>query len=302
MSEPQPKDDPFGYDEERVKKFNHRANYYTNFPKSYAPAGDEETQAYFANTIVGFYLDSIDDPERAIQLTNKEEKQHQAALALAELALGFLEGIPYDKLTAQYGDIPVVKKTGTLQASLSVATIGAQTAWDIIDPERTSIVKRNNKSDVVKNEVIRPAVDTFKDVDNLILDLFETKRLPNEWTAGALLFLFELRTSSAPIENKKKAHARIRDILKQRLREVSMMQPRNGEQFADQTFEKGAEFLKVVLNSPYDPSQETSPIELLAETEAKALPPRSTEINPAKLAQARADVLGHIGYVLTKLY
>ena len=47
-----------------------------------------------------------------------------------------------------------------------------------------------------------------------------------------------------------------------------MMELRNGDRFADQTFEKGAGYLKVILDSTFDMSEEKSPITQLIETEA----------------------------------
>lgn len=273
---------PLEYNERRLQSFFSRAIYRMNLPKAYRPPSNVD-RAAFADAMIGFYLEDCDDVR-----TEGSGDRAEAALARVAFTLQFLQGVSPVELTEEFNALEDREDNTKLpmEYALGVAGIGARYVRDTMPVleeigEPIEVYKEGN-------------YEHFQELGDFVRRLYEDNRV-SRGEASALMLLFRQAESSATLAAQKSAITTIEEHLRERLKRTIARQPHRGDELIDQTFVRGANFIKVVLKNSSTMLVDERIFNALAKIELM----RDDSFNPATAYQS---VLGHIGYTLNKVY
>lgn len=263
------------YDDNRARQFYVRATHVTNLPKKFQPDKTTVDVDAFSDAIIGLYID------KSSETHGDDSVRHQTNLGRAAFAIDFLHGVPFKDLDNSINDDKQAKKKGVIEFALGVATEGARAARGLARDQE--FLRR-------KGEIIHPSIDEFTDLGDFIKHLAESRISPGK--AQAMMLLFRLQRSSAPIEVQRQAISNICLDMKIRLNTATVHQPHSGEDLTDGTFAEGARYVKNILDSPFS----LVPFKTIMELRA------IKSVDPDDHESHAKEVFGHIGYVLNQLY
>jgi len=269
---------PLQYDEERLNYFYTRAVASRNLSRTHAPKRDEVDLSMFADAIIGFYVD-----ERAEN--HESDVELSECMARVAFVLDFLQGVPLDELNQRVQANPMASKMGVREYALGVAGEGARHFRTKLTLEEEAIIAQNRRT------MEYSSVDEFVDLDDTIKRLFHDDHI-SSGMAQSLLLLFGQGKSNAPKDLQVRLIKDIKVDLERRLAIMTEMLPHDGDELVDKTFVKGWGYVKEVLRTT------------LTDVTLRALITREAgdDGDPARYQQYRSQVLGHMGYVLDRVY
>lgn len=282
---------PMEYDTERLWQFNHRATYWKNLPKEYKPAYGVD-QAAFADAMIGFYIDYLDETYE------DDPVSYRVGLARVAFALDFLQGMPPTELTQKFGELEPTEGNVKIarEYALGVAGIGGRHFREQVGVPAAAkpTAKADIKPEIRQETGNEQDYREFANLGSFIRQLYEEKRVSSS-EAQALLLLFRQAQSNASREIKSRVIENIAQHLKARLQRCTALQPHKGEVVADETFMKGAIYIRNVVERPGA---------MLADNRVYVDLVKADMIVDDSLTPQTAyeKIRGHIGYVLDKIY
>jgi hypothetical protein len=285
--------EPPQYDSERLKQFYYKTAYGKVLPKSYRPKG-RVNRAAFADAMIGVYVESLEI------IRDDDPMAYATGMARAAFTLDFLAGTSPEALQPAIDELKSKGEVIDDPREYAIGIVGRVAEY----LKDSGLMESEEQPTELTHEPIEVREETapqetnelhqYADVAQLIRGLHEQHRL-RDGEAQTLLLLLRQARSPLGVERQVKLVDGVLPYIKGRLRRTTAMQPHKGDRLEDVRFSRGAEYMETILKSPTAMLTDDRVLIAFAQTEL-------IRDDTLTAKDACKNVLGHIGYVIDKMY